>query len=228
MKKPKIITIDGPAASGKSTIAEKLSIHFEFLYFDTGVMYRAVTWAALQDLGGVDNEASVSALAKRIQIDVRSPTINDGRKYEVLVNGEDITQKIRLPEVNQNVSQVSTYRGVREAMSAQQRKIGLREAVVMVGRDIGTVVLPEADMKIYLDASAEERARRRYVEEKSNPSSQSYEEILASILRRDEIDSNRDVAPLKPASDAVIIISDDLDIEGVFQKVLEIIQSRMG
>jgi len=147
MKLPKTIAIDGPAASGKSTLAEKLAGTLGYLLFDTGVMYRAVTLAALETLHAVDNEMEVTSLAEGVQIDVEPPTKNDGRKYDVLLNGEDVTWQIRLPEVDANVSHVSAYPGVRKAMTAQQRRIGQRDGVVMVGRDIGTVVLPEAELK---------------------------------------------------------------------------------
>jgi len=220
MKLPKTIAIDGPAASGKSTLAEKLAGTLGYLLFDTGVMYRAVTLAALETLHAVDNEMEVTSLAEGVQIDVEPPTKNDGRKYDVLLNGEDVTWQIRLPEVDANVSHVSAYPGVRKAMTAQQRRIGQRDGVVMVGRDIGTVVLPEAELKIYLDASVEERARRRFEEVHIRGENQTYPEILASMRRRDQIDSTRAVAPLRPAKDAVIINSDGLNIEQVLEKVV--------
>jgi cytidylate kinase len=164
MPLPSVIAIDGPAASGKSTLARLLAEELGYLYFDTGVMYRAVTWIALQRNLVIEDEAAITSLAQSIPIDVRPPSKQDGRAYDVWVEGQDITWQIRRPEVDANVSPVSAYAGVRQALSAQQRRIGQRGRVVMVGRDIGTVVLPEAGLKIYLDASAEERARRRYKE----------------------------------------------------------------
>lgn len=220
---PETIAIDGPAASGKSTLGEKLAKRLGFLYFDTGIMYRAVTLAALRSLGSVGDEAAVTLLAERVDIDIQAPSIDDGRKTDVLLNGEDITWEIRQPEVDLNVSQVSAYPGVRQAMTAQQRRIGLRGRVVMVGRDIGTVVLPEAEYKIYLDASAEERARRRYVELLQRGETASYDDILASIRRRDEIDSTRTVAPLKPASDATRVQSDRMSADEVFEEICKLI-----
>jgi CMP/dCMP kinase len=224
MKLPKTIAIDGPAASGKSTLAEKLADNLGYLLFDTGVMYRAVTLAALQTLNAVNNEQEVTSLAQRVQIDVEPPTKDDGRKYDVLLNGEDVTWQIRKSEVDANVSHVSAYPGVRRAMTAQQRRIGQRGEVVMVGRDIGTVVLPEAELKIYLDASVEERARRRFEEVRLRGEPQSYLEILASMRRRDQIDSTRAIAPLRPASDAVIINSDGLNVDQVMQKVAKLLE----
>jgi CMP/dCMP kinase len=219
MNIPDKIAIDGPAASGKSTLAEKLADFIGYMYFDTGVMYRAVTWAALQRLGSVEDETAVSKLAEEVQIDVRPPGESDGRQNDIFVDGVDVSWDIRTTEVNQNVSQVSTYQGVRRAMTEQQRRIGERGAMVMVGRDIGTVVLPDADLKIYLDASAEERARRRYAEMVERGVEASYDDILASVVRRDRIDSTRAIAPLCPADDAVIVDTDGKDIAEVFEEV---------
>ena len=151
--KAKMIAVDGPAASGKSTLAQNLASALGYLYFDTGVMYRAVTLAALKSNIPVEDETAISAIAKELDLDVQHPSIEDGRQYDVLMNGKDVTWEIRSSEVDENVSQVSMYPGVREAMTWRQREIGLRGEVVMAGRDIGTVVLPEADLKIYLDAS---------------------------------------------------------------------------
>jgi len=218
-KHPSIIAIDGPAASGKSTLGRRLADSLDYLFFDTGVMYRAVTWIALQVGVNVRDEASVTALAEKIQIDVAPASKPDGRACDVIVEGKDVTWETRRPEVDANVSIVSAYRGVRNAMSKQQRRIGQRGSVVMVGRDIGTVVLPEADLKIYLDASAQQRARRRYNEIKARGDKTDYDDIFASVIERDRIDSTRDVAPLRAADDAVVIDSDLLSADEVFEKV---------
>jgi CMP/dCMP kinase len=216
----KIIAIDGTAGSGKSTLGIRLADHLGYLYFDTGVMYRAVTWAAIEAQLSVNDEAAVTELAENLSIDVRPASIPDGRMYDVLVQAEDITWEIRRPEVDANVSVVSAYPGVRKALTAAQRKVGLRGKVVMVGRDIGTVVLPEADLKIYLDASLEERARRRSLEMNSRGEPAVLEEVLSSMIARDKIDSTRKVAPLRPADDAVILTSDGMDAAEVLEKVL--------
>lgn len=223
MTLPSIITIDGPAASGKSTLAEKLAARIAYLYFDTGVMYRAVTLAALLRLNSVEDEAAVTGIANEITIDVEPPTEKDGRKYTVFMDGNDVTWQIREPHVDANVSRVSAYAGVRTAMTLQQRQIGSRGKVVMVGRDIGTVVFPEAEMKIYLDASAEERARRRSREIEARGGKANYDEILSSIRRRDQIDSSREVAPLKPAPDAHILESDGKTISQVLAEVMQLL-----
>ena len=214
---PKIIAIDGPAASGKSTLGHKLAQALGYLYFDTGVMYRAVTWLALRRGLDIDDEAAITTLAQRVHIDVRPPSVQDGRAYDVIVDGQDITWDIRRPEVDGNVSPVSAYAGVREALFAQQRRIGKRGNVVMVGRDIGTVILPKADLKIYLDASVEERARRRYEELRQRGEPADLEHILQAMRKRDQIDSHRKVAPLRPADDAHILCSDGLDADQILE-----------
>lgn len=222
------IAIDGPAASGKSTLAKELAGELGFLYFDTGVMYRAVTLAALRRGVPVDNEEEVSAIARALDLDVRPPSDHDGRQYDVIMDGEDVTWAIRSPEVDRNVSQVSMYAGVREAMTRRQRQIGARGEVVMVGRDIGTVVLPDADLKIFLDASVEARAQRRLEECKSRGEAVEYEDILEDMRKRDRIDSTRELAPLQVASDAILLINTELSVEQELEKVLEIITTQEG
>jgi cytidylate kinase len=221
---PSIIAIDGPAASGKSTIGLRLAKTLGYLFFDTGVMYRAITWLALQRGIDIHDEAAVSALAEETQIDVAPASRPDGRACDVLVNGQDITWEVRSRRVDANVSTVSTYRGVRQALSQQQRRVGQRGNIVMVGRDIGTVVLPEADLKIYLDATAEERARRRYDEILARGGKTDYDGILKRVIERDRIDSTRDVAPLKAAEDAVVLVSDQLSEDQVFERVLALVK----
>ncbi len=228
---PNIIAIDGPAASGKSTLGKNLADYLKYLYFDTGIMYRAVTWAALNRGIAIENKAEISALAENIDIDVRAPKNQDGRTADVLVDGQDVTWEIRSPEVDANVSAVSAYPRVRRALSAQQRRIGLRGHVVMVGRDIGTVVLPEADLKIYLDASVEERARRRFAEIQKRDDLVNWKrrpvtlnDILKAMRKRDEIDSTRQMSPLRPAEDAIVLVSDQLDASQVLERVKEIIE----
>lgn len=226
MAYPQIIAIDGPAASGKTTIGKMIADTLGYLFFDTGVMYRAVTWLALAQAIPINTEQAISRLARDTEIDVRPPSQADGRTCDIVVQEKDITWDIRRPEVDANVSQVSAYAGVRQALSAQQRRIGLRGQVVMVGRDIGTVVLPEAEVKIYLVASAEERARRRYQELLQRGEIADYETILAGVRQRDLIDSTRDLAPLRAAEDAFVIDSDHLTIKEVFQASMRVIEKR--
>ena len=218
--KPKVIAIDGPAGSGKTTLASLLAKTLDYLYLDTGEMYRALTWAALRDQVDINDGGAVTRLAQRVEIDVHPSKIADGRVNDVLLNGQDVTWEIRRPEVESNVSIVAAYPGVRHEMTVKQRQIGLCGNVVMAGRDIGTVVFPDAELKIYLDASAEERARRRFSENQARGFTLPYDEILASMRRRDEIDSTREVAPLRPAEDAVLVDSDELSVDEVLKKVL--------
>ncbi|UCF62202.1 MAG: (d)CMP kinase [Anaerolineaceae bacterium] len=225
MSPVRMIAIDGPAAAGKSTLAQRLADELGILYFDTGVMYRAVTLAALWHEVPIDDEEAVTEIARCLPIDVRPPTVQDDRKYDVLMGGEDVTWAIRSPEVDAHVSQVSMYMGVRQAMTQRQREIGLRGDVVMVGRDIGTVVLPEADLKIYLDASTEERAQRRYLESQEMGEEESLEEILDSLRMRDELDSTRDLAPLRAAPDAIVLDTTSLNADQVFERVIALAQA---
>lgn len=221
-----IITIDGPAGSGKSTIGKLLADYLNYLFVDTGVMYRAVTLAALENGININDETQISHLAEDIEITLQPPTAEDGRDCDVLIDGEDVTWDIRNPEVDSFVSIVAAYPGVRKILSEKQRQIGLHGNVVMMGRDIGTVILPKADLKIYLDASVEERAKRRYTERKSRGEEVDYEQILSVVRERDGIDSTREVAPLKPASDAVVIQTDGFTPEEVFRKILDLRQKR--
>ncbi len=212
---PNRITIDGPAASGKSTLGLRLAARLGYLFLDTGVMYRAVTLAALQRGIPIEDESRVTSLAGAVVIDVRAPSGRDERPYDVLLDGRDVTWDIRTPQVDAQVSAVSAYAGVRRAMGARQREIGRRGRVVMVGRDIGTVILPDAELKLYLEATAEERARRRTLESAARGEPVDYETILAAMKERDRIDSTRDVAPLRAASDAVILDTTGMTIEDV-------------
>lgn len=224
---PVVIAIDGPAASGKSTVGEALARRLGFLYFDTGAMYRAVTQAALARGIPIDDEERVTSLAEQVDIDILPPTQADGRQYTVWVDGEDVTWAVRSPAVDANVSPVSAYAGVRKAMVRQQRRIAIAGRVVMVGRDIGTVVFPEAPLKIYLDASPAERARRRYRELIQRGQPADYESILAGVRQRDDIDSHRAASPLRAAPDAVVIDTDDLTIAQVVEAILALIDARL-
>ncbi len=221
---PLTIAIDGPAAAGKSTIGSRLAERLGYLYLDTGAMYRAVTWQALARGIDIEDEAAVSALARDTQITISRPTVDDGRQYTVLSDGDDVTWEIRRVDVDRNVSPVSAYPEVRRVLTELQREIAARGGVVMLGRDIGTVVVPDADLKIYLDASPEERARRRHLELLERGEQADYEEILHTMTRRDEIDSNRATAPHRRADDAILIDTDNLSVEAVLQVVERIVR----
>jgi len=206
---PETITIDGPAGAGKSTLGELLAARLGYLYFDTGVMYRALTWAALQRSLPLGDAAQMAALARELDRDIREPTAADGRQYTVLVDGEDVTWDLRRPEVDQQVSLVAGHPQVREVLRARQRAIGMRGRVVMVGRDIGTIVLPEAQLKIYLDAALGERAARRVAELRQRGQVVEPATIEAEVARRDALDRH----VMDRAPDALVLSSDDLSIE---------------
>jgi len=225
--RPVAIAIDGPAASGKSTVGQALAERLGCLYFDTGVMYRAVTWAALDRSIAVEDEAAVTTLAEALDIEVTEATVDDGRQYTVLADGVDVTWAIRKRAVDVNVSPVSTYAGVRRALVAQQRRVAAGRAVVMVGRDIGTVVLPDADLKIYLDATVEERARRRWRQLRERGKAADWQEVLDMMRRRDRIDSSRDVAPLRAAEDAVVLDTTTLSVEEVVDEAERLVRARV-
>ena len=223
---PRTIAIDGPAASGKSTIGTLVANKIGYMCLDTGIMYRAVAFQALKEGIGISDEAEVTKLADRIEIDILPATGQDGRQFDVMINGEDHTWDIRTTSVNATVSEVSVYPGVRKAMTIQQRKIAEKGKVVMLGRDIGTVVLPKAELKIYLDASVEVRAQRRYIEDLSHGKDACLEDVVESLRHRDEIDSSRAVAPLKAAEDAVIIDSDKMTVYEVVEFVMDLLEKR--
>jgi cytidylate kinase len=213
---PDTITIDGPAGAGKSTLGELLARRLGYLYFDTGTMYRALTWAALGR--GIDprDSTATAALAHTLDIQVLPPTVADGRQYTVLVDGEDATWELRRPDVERQVSLTASYPAVREVMRARQRAIGLRGRVVMVGRDIGNIVMPDAALKIYLEASLEERARRRAAELRARGADLLFEEVQAEVARRDALDQH----VMAPAPDALVLHSDGLSPAEVVEAIL--------
>ena len=221
--KPETIAIDGPAASGKSTIGALLAEKLGFVWLDTGIMYRAVACEALETGVAIEDEKAVTLLAEGLDVDVVQASVEDGRQFDVLINGKDRTWEIRSNEVNGSVSEVSVYPGVRVAMTDLQRKIASRGHIVVLGRDIGTVVLPDADLKIYLDASIEVRAQRRLLEELARGNQLDLEKTIEMLRHRDVIDSTREHAPLKAAEDAILVNTDHLNIEQVVAKIMDII-----
>ena len=184
---------------------------------DTGMMYRALTWLALQRGLDLEDEAALSALAESARMELGQPAANGGATIKI--DGIDITNELRSPEVDRNVSIVSRHPGVRHAMVDRQRALAREGRLIMLGRDIGSIVLPDAPVKIYLDATAEERARRRYKELSDAGVDRPADEILRELQQRDEMDRQRHVSPLRPAPDALVIDTDDLSLEDVIDRV---------
>ncbi len=225
---PSLIAIDGPVASGKSTLGKRLADELGYLFIDSGVMYRALTFLAVRDSVPVGDAQAMSVLALRAHIEIQPPTVPDGRDNTILADGEDITWGVRGKEVENSVSVVAAHPEVRRILTGQLRRLGLRGQVVMVGRDVGTVILPEADCKIFLTASVEARARRRFEESQTRRAAgtgelRTHEDILANLRERDQIDSSRLTAPLRPADDAVILDTTDLDLDGVLRAIEKVI-----
>lgn len=214
MPKPSLIAIDGPVASGKSTLGRLLSQRLGYRFVDTGAMYRALTWRAIRLSIDLEDEEELSRLAASTRIEFAPPGDN------VLVDGHDVTREIQDWEVEAGVSLVARVAGVRKVLVEQQQGLAQKGEIVMAGRDIGTTVLPHAELKVYLVASFKERARRRYLELVERGEAADYEAILADLIRRDEIDSERSVSPLQPAPEARIIDTDGLSADQVLSEIL--------
>jgi cytidylate kinase len=215
-----IIAIDGPSGAGKGTVARAVSETLGYRHIDTGAMYRAVGWKALHDNLALDDEASVAALAERATLVVEGGV--------VAVDGHDVTRAIRTPEMDKTAASVARLPRVRAALVARQRAIGAQGSVVMEGRDIGTVVFPDADVKIYLDASAEERARRRANDSAHSGGGAGQAAVAAALEARDRSDSTRTASPLTVASDAVVIDTTDVSVDEVVRRVLELVQRQLN
>ena len=221
---PDVITIDGPAASGKSTIGLMLAQRLNYLCLDTGSMYRALTLAAIRKGISPDDEEAIVQLAADCDLDILPLTDEvDGRHYTVLLDGIDVTWDLRLPEVDAAVSQVSTYSEVRAEMVRRQRIVGRRGRVIMIGRDIGTVVMPDAALKLYITASPEERARRRLIDRIRQGHDDEYASILADVVRRDHIDTSRKHSPLRAASDAIQIDTTGRTADEVMVEIMSLL-----
>ena len=215
------IAIDGPAAAGKSTIAKKVALMRGYTYIDTGAMYRAFTWYCLQKGVNCQDEQACCALIPEVNIELRPG-------YVVLCNGVDVSKPIRGTEVSGNVSYIASYKDIRLALVELQRKMAEKDSVIMDGRDIGTYVLPNADVKIFQVASVEKRAERRYKENQEKGIACTYEDVVADVEKRDRIDSSRAFAPLKPAEDAIHLDTSDLSIDEVVAAVNQIIDKKLA
>jgi len=224
----RVVAIDGPAAAGKTTVARALADRLGAMLFDTGTLYRAVTLAALRAGVPVTDGAALAELADARHIEVTPPSTPDGRLYDVRLDGEDVTWPIRDPEVEANVSDISAHPAVRAALLTAQRRIAGVGAVVMVGRDIGSTVVPDAGVKVFLQASPEERARRRHAELVERGASALYNDVLAELRARDIIDSTRDASPLRVAPGATTIVTDGLSAEQVVDTIETLVRSVWG
>jgi cytidylate kinase len=219
------VAIDGPAGVGKTTSAKALAERLGYLYLDTGAMYRALALEAHRSGVSVDDAPAAGDLASRTEVGLRP----DGAGgVTVLLGGENVTALIRTPEVSDGASRISVHRAVRERMVALQRALAAGGGVVMEGRDIGTRVLPDAEVKIYLTATAEERARRRWTEMISRGESVPFETVLDQIRERDARDTGREVDPLRPASDAITIDGTHLSLEAQVEALLRVVRDRGG
>lgn len=222
----KVIAIDGPAAAGKSTVAHLLAEQLDILLFDTGALYRAVTLSALRQGTDLADGDTLAGIATAADIDLQPASVADGRQADVYLDGEDVTWEIRTPEVDANVSQVAAQPAVREALLSAQRRIADGAHVVMVGRDIGTVVTPDAGTKIYLDASVEERARRRFHDLRNQGVDTEFASVMDDIRERDYKDSSRVTAPLRAADDAIRIMTDGLSVDEIVLQIERLVRDR--
>jgi cytidylate kinase len=213
-----IVAIDGPSGVGKGTIARTISQHLGYRHVDTGAMYRAVAWKALRDGMDLEDEAQVAALAARADINVEGGVVS--------IDGHDVTSLIRTPEMDKAASAVARLPSVRAVLVARQRELGEQGGVVMEGRDIGTVVFPGADLKIYLDASAEERARRRATDPAHTGAQAGHAAVAAAIEARDQSDKTRTASPLTLAPDAVLIDTTEMPIAAVVQRVMDLVERK--
>ncbi|MDD7618461.1 MAG: (d)CMP kinase [Bacillales bacterium] len=215
------IAIDGPAAAGKSTVAKIVAKRLGFVYIDTGAMYRAFTWYVLHRGLDPKNEEASCSLIPEVRISLKE----DG---SVFVCGHDVTRAIREPLVSSNVSYIASYKGIRLALIDLQRELGEKDNCVMDGRDIGSYVLPHAEVKIFQIASVETRAKRRFLENQEKGIPTTYEEVVADVKNRDYIDSHRDFDPLMQAEDAIPLDTSDMTIEEVVDAILRIVEEKTG
>ena len=217
------VAVDGPAGAGKSSISKIVAKKLGYLYIDTGAMYRSVTWAVLHNHIDVNNQKAVEALLP--ELDLTMEASDDSCK--VFIAGQDVTDFIRTPQVNNAVSIVASYKGVRQYLVERQRLMAEAGGVILDGRDIGSVVLPNAELKIYLTASVEARAMRRYFEVKGTVNEQTLEDIKESVMQRDDMDKNRKESPLIQVEDAVLVDSSEMTFDETVEHILHLVQERI-
>ena len=217
------VAVDGPAGAGKSSISKIVAKKLGYLYIDTGAMYRSVTWAVLHNHIDVNNQKAVEALLPELDLTMKAS--DDSCK--VFIAGRDVTDFIRTPQVNNAVSIVASYKGVRQYLVERQRIMAEAGGVILDGRDIASVVLPNAELKIYLTASVEARAMRRYLEVKGTSNGQTLEDIKDSVMQRDDMDKNRKESPLIQVEDAVLVDSSDMTFDETVEHILHLVQERI-
>ena len=217
------IAIDGPAGAGKSSISKVVANELGYLYIDTGAMYRGVTWAVLDSHVDVKNQNDVEALLPSLDLTLE-PTAN---ACKVFVKGQDVTDLIRQQQINENVSTIASYKGVREYLVERQQAMAAVGGVILDGRDIGSVVLPKAELKIYLTASVDARAKRRWLEVQGTSNEQSLEDIKNNVESRDEMDKNRDESPLVCVEDAIVVDSSNMTFDETVEHILHLVQERI-
>lgn len=217
------VAVDGPAGAGKSSISKIVAKKLGYLYIDTGAMYRSVTWAVLHNHIDVNNQKAVEALLP--ELDLTMEASDDSCK--VFIAGQDVTDFIRTPQVNNAVSIVASYKGVRQYLVERQRLMAEAGGVILDGRDIGSVVLPNAELKIYLTASVEARSMRRYLEVKGTVNEQTLEDIKDSVMQRDDMDKNRKESPLIQVEDAVLVDSSEMTFDETVEHILHLVQERI-
>lgn len=223
MSLPSVIAVDGPAGSGKSTVSYRLAQRLGYVFIDTGVFYRAMTLLALRLAISLIDEEALGKMTHDAEVDIR-PEADADRQYSVWIDGEDVSDLLRSAQVEKHVSTVAAVPAVRHELMHVQRRAANKGRIIMAGRDIGTVVLPDADIKFYIDASIEERARRRYNQKMTTGETVSIADIEANLRQRDDIDTHRAVSPLRQADDAVYILTDDMGIEAVVDAMMRYIQ----
>ena len=217
------IAIDGPAGAGKSSISKVVANELGYLYIDTGAMYRGVTWAVLDSHVNVNNQKDVESLLPSLDLTLE-PTAN---ACKVFVKGQDVTDLIRQQQINENVSTIAFYKGVREYLVERQQAMAAVGGVILDGRDIGSVVLPKAELKIYLTASVDARAKRRWLEVQGTSNEQSLEDIKKNVESRDEMDKNRDESPLVCVEDAIVVDSSNMTFDETVEHILHLVQERI-
>lgn len=223
-----MVAIDGPVAAGKTTVGQLVAEQLDGVAFDTGLLYRAVAWRVIR--AGVDpsDREAVAEIARTTHLDLRRPSVDDGRSQDLVLDDHDVTWDLRSPEIDRALPEVSANPGVRQALLSEQRRIARSGRVVMIGRDIGTVIVPETPYKFYLDAPLRERARRRYEELRERGVDIDFDHVLKDLKARDDRDSSRKTSPLRPADDAVMIDTSSGSADEIAARIVDCVRARLA